>query len=40
MLINICGAKSTPGKKMSRNDMMNRNRSLNAARKRQMNSRG
>lgn len=39
-LIKVCGIKNQPPKKMSKKDVMNRNAALNAARRKQMNSRG
>ena len=39
-LIRVCSEKNQPGKKMSKRDLMNRNRSLNAARKARMGSKG
>lgn len=39
-LIRVCNIKNTPPKKMSTRDIMNRNASLNAARRQKMNSRG
>lgn len=39
-LIRVCNVKNTPPKKMSTRDIMNRNASLNAARRQKMNSRG
>lgn len=40
MLINVCNIKNSPPKKMSKNEMIHRNRSLNAARKKSLNSQG
>ena len=39
-LIRVCNIKNQPPKKMSRRDIMSRNTSLNAARRRQLNTRG
>lgn len=39
-LIRVCDIKNTPPKKMSRREIMNRNRALNAARRKKYNSRG
>lgn len=39
-LIRVCSIKSQPPKKMGRNELANRNRSLNAARRNRLNSRG
>lgn len=39
-LIKVCSIKNTPPKKMSKNELMSRNRSLNAARKSRLHSRG
>lgn len=39
-LINVCNIKNTPPKKMSKRDLMNRNASLNAARKNAMQTKG
>lgn len=39
-LIRVCNIKNAPAKKMSKNDIYNRNRNLNAARRRALNSRG
>lgn len=39
-LLRICSIKNTPPKKMSRNEIMSRNATLNAARRKQLNSKG
>ena len=39
-LIKVCSIKSQPPKKMGRNEIFNRNRSLNAARRARLNSKG
>ena len=39
-LIRICQIKNAPSKKMSRNDVINKYAALNAARRKQLNSRG
>lgn len=40
MLIEVCGAKNTPPKKMSRGDLLARNAKLNAERRAKMKSKG
>lgn len=40
MLISVCNAKSSPPKKMSRSEIYEQNRMLNAARRKRLNSRG
>lgn len=40
MLIRVCGIKNSPSKKMSRKEVLNRNMSLNAIRKKQLNTNG
>lgn len=40
MLIRVCNFKNTPPKKRSKKDIMSRNAALNAARKKQLNTRG
>lgn len=40
MLIRVCSAKNQPDKNMSTKDIMSRNKALNAARRKQLNSRG
>lgn len=40
MLIRVCNAKNSPGKKMSKREIMNRNRALNEARRQKYNSKG
>lgn len=40
VLINICNIKNSPPKKMRRNEVLQRNASLNAARRKALNSRG
>ena len=39
-LIRVCSVKNQPPKKMSKRDVMNRNAALNAARRKQLNSKG
>ena len=39
-LIRVCNVKNQPSKKMSRRDVMSQNRALNAARRKQLNSKG
>ena len=39
-LIKVCGIKNSPPKKMSKRDIMRRNSAMNAARRKQLNSRG
>lgn len=39
-LIRVCNVKNTPPKKMNRREIMNRNAALNAARRKQLNSKG
>lgn len=39
-LINVCSIKNSPPKKMSKKDLMSRNAALNAARKKQLNTKG
>ena len=39
-LIKVCSIKQQPAKKMSKRDIMSRNASLNAARRKQLNTRG
>lgn len=40
VLVNICNIKNAPPKKMRKNEMLQRNASINAARKKALNSRG
>ena len=39
-LINVCNIKNQPAKKMSKNELINRNRELNASRKNDLNTKG
>lgn len=39
-LIQVCGIKNRPPKKMSKREIMNRNSALNAARRKQLNTKG
>lgn len=39
-LIRVCSIKNTPGKKLSKRDIMSRNAALNAARRQQLNTMG
>ena len=39
-LIRVCEVKNSPPKKMSRRELLNRNAALNAARRKQLNSKG
>lgn len=40
MLVKVCNAKNTPPKKMSTNQILSRNAALNAARRKQLHSKG
>ena len=39
-LVRVCNVKNSPPKKMSKQELMNRNRELNKARRQQLNSTG
>ena len=39
-LIRVCNIKNNPPKKMSRSELLNRNKALNAARKKELNTKG
>ena len=39
-LINVCNIKNQPPKKMSRQDIINRNKSLNESRRKALNNKG
>lgn len=39
-LVRVCNVKNEPDKKMSKKDIMSRNRALNAARRKQLNTKG
>ena len=39
-LVRVCNIKNQPAKKMSKRDVMSRNAALNAARRKQLNSKG
>lgn len=39
-LVRVCGVKNQPAKKMSKREIMDRNRALNAQRRQQLNTRG
>ena len=39
-LVNVCNIKNTPPKKMNKRDIINRNRTLNEARRKQLGSKG
>ena len=39
-LINVCSVKNSPPKKMIKKDLMSRNAALNAARRKQLNTKG
>lgn len=39
-LVRVCGVKNNPPKKMSKGELMRRNAALNAARRRQLNTKG